>query len=256
MRFALSVCEKYNKFLSEPQEVITINEEMKREELSLTNQIDTEKLIGYLVTTNSGSNERKSNLQQAISIAQSVQSNLISAFLYLNCLDQIGDLFCEPNGKNKKNNDNAIKKALLEFGPELSQKQLSGLVNLRHALAHKMGLVNVNGKSYYKFIVTYDESSSDTIIPAPQKWDGKYKQQVDEVFSDKFDTKTSYVVNVHALGNLVQYVLNNIEKQKESRIFYVEWQAQDNNDSWNKRYQKRLREIAYRFFVYNKLNNK
>ena len=225
---------------------------MELKDLNSENHRQTKQLISYLVSNDSGYALRESNLHAAFSSAQSFgQSNLVAAFLYLNCLDQIGDLFCEPNGKGK-NNDNAIKKALEKFGPKLSQKKLHGLVNLRHALAHKMGLVNIKGNSNCKYIVSYDETSNEVIVPPQKIWNGKFEQGLPEIFSAKFDTKTSYVVNVFALRQMVQGVFNTIESQKDSLIFYLESNPQETTKCWNERYQTRLREIAYRFFVYYK----
>jgi hypothetical protein len=180
----------------------------------------------------------------------SSQSNVVSAFLYLNCLDQIGDLFCEPDGNCNANNDDAIKRALVKFGYDLGEEKLNALVSLRHALAHKMGLVNKYCNVNYKFIIKKGDKNSD-VVTCPQKtWDGEYKHNIDDIHKDKFREETSYIVNVSALGEITQNMCQTIAEQSDTLFFALKMRTNESTLKWNNRYQKRLREIGYRFFVY------
>lgn len=224
---------------------------MNINDLNSDNREQTKRLILYLVSEYSGSTSRESNLRSAILSAQMpLQSNVVSAFLYLNCLDQLGDLFCEPDGNRKENNDDAIKRALVKFGYDLGEKKLNALVSLRHALAHKMGLVNQYNNVNYKFIIKEGNQKGDVVVCPQTPWDGVYKHNIDEILKDKFWKATSYIVNVSALGEITNTILLRIAEQCETLHFALKPRKNESSQTWNNRYQKRMREISYRFFVY------
>ena len=100
------------------------------------------------------SNQWESNIQAALKSADLNQNlnHLVSAFLYLNCLNQIGSLFFNENGTG---NNNPIVKVLNryyqeEFGTntgneeidKVNQDKLDAIRYLRNSLAHNFGLVD------------------------------------------------------------------------------------------------------------------
>ncbi|MBO4372973.1 MAG: hypothetical protein J5826_08595 [Bacteroidales bacterium] len=232
--------------------------EQKEKELRET----TERLIENIVGRFSGYAKRDSTLQSALRIAnrQINETPLVSAFLYLNCLDQIGDLFgnktiINKNGEYNEDRTNPIKQALKMFLPpkiEYQNLNIDALVNLRHSLAHNLSMVNVKGNKKYKFILTVDNNEPMVVINPTNKngWDGHYYGNVNDVYTSKFNDYDCHTINVAALHHLVEDVLKEIMNQKSTILFAIQDVKDELEDDRFIRYENRLKEITYRFFVY------
>ncbi len=126
-----------------------------------------------------------------------------SLFLYLNCLEQIGTLFCDSTNKNGGTISNGIEKALIEFAFDLlSNEQRGALKKLRHSLAHNFGLVNYNEfRPDHKYLLIFDENKN-IIHPPCHKWNGDY--------SDKSED-TSTKIYVFSVIRLVEQIIQNLQ---------------------------------------------
>ena len=168
----------------------------------------------------------ESNIQAALKSAEQNQNlnHLVSAFLYLNCLNQIGSLFFNENGTG----------------------------NLRNSLAHNFGLVDPKSNKKYKFILT--NNSTRVVTPPTIEWKDAYQEEFRFILTDKHDTSTSYSIGVLALGQCVKTILSRIEQEFHDKefFFYLKQQPSETAEDKLERYAERLREIAYRFFVYYK----
>lgn len=121
-----------------------------------------------------------------------------SLLIYLNCLEQIGILFCE------RNKVNPIKKAINNFSSEsLSSEKVNVLKNLRNSLAHNFGLVNVNPKNkpLNKFLLIFEHN--DEIVKLPnKKWNGEYTVKSEE---------TSTVIYTYSVIELVEQIIAKLQ---------------------------------------------
>jgi len=132
----------------------------------------------------------------------------ISLMLYLNCLEQIGDLFC-PKDNNADNN--GIMKAIRTFSKDnLSEKEIEAIKCLRHALSHNFGLVRSKCSPFHKFSIAYQNSDSH-IIQLPQiPWNKDYSDK-----SERSNTKIS------AFGVIImaeQIIDNVIKEYKQGKL--------------------------------------
>ena len=212
----------------------------------------------------SNSEQWESNIQAALKSADLNQNlnHLVSAFLYLNCLNQIGSLFFNENGTG---NNNPIVKVhnryyQEEFGTntgneeidKVNQDKLDAIRYLRNSLAHNFGLVDPKSNKKYKFILT--NNSTRVVTPPTIEWKDAYQEEFRFILTDKHDTCTSYSIGVLALGQCIKTILSRIEQEFHDKefFFYLKQQPSETAEDKLERYAERLREIAYRFFVYYK----
>ena len=124
----------------------------------------------------------------------------LSLFLYLNCLEQIGILFCPVVGSDK----NGIVRALSKFASRLlNEKEIEALKCLRHSLAHSFGLVNVSrrGTPTHKYQLSLDDSCSTIIRTEITPWDKDYSNKTEE---------TSVIAYVFSIIRLVETIISEI----------------------------------------------
>lgn len=125
----------------------------------------------------------------------------LSLFLYLNCLEQIGNLFCPVIESDK----NGIVRAIKKFAPGiLDSDEIRTLAGLRHALAHSFGLVNlyppVNPKHKHKYQLSLEDS--DKIIRKEiTPWSGDYSEKSED---------TSVIAYVFSIIRLSERIFNEL----------------------------------------------
>ena len=120
-----------------------------------------------------------------------------SLYLYLNCLEQIGNLFCE------NNQIKGIRRAIDFLPPNtLSHEEIVAVRVLRNALAHQLGLMGS----------TYDNNKKKIF-----KWDGDCKDKKEE---------TSTLVFVYPFIRMAETIIANAKKayqdQKLSCLLSIE----------------------------------
>lgn len=121
-----------------------------------------------------------------------------ATFLYLNCLEQIGQIFC--NGSI----EDAIKSFARDSMPDKDAKLIQ---KLRHALAHSFGLVNISPRNHTptnKFILNWADDNTPVVIKAREEWGGNY--------NDKSNV-TSDTINVFKLFRLVEDIIKKLQEQ-------------------------------------------
>ena len=123
----------------------------------------------------------------------------LSLFLYLNCLEQIGNLFCPVIESDK----NGIVRSIKKFAPdELDEDEINILAGLRHALAHSFGLVNLSlsGKPKHKYQLSLEDS--DRIIRKEiTPWSGDYSEKSEG---------TSVIAYVFSIIRLSERIFNEL----------------------------------------------
>lgn len=134
-------------------------------------------------------------------LCNSDEADLFSSLLiYLNCLEQIGTLFC-----GKSNVKNGIIRTIKTYSPDLlSDEKQKALKNLRNSLAHNFGLVNItpNGKPISKYMLIY--AKDNDIIKLPQvKWNGDFFNKAEE---------TSIKVYVYSVIELVETIIRKLKE--------------------------------------------
>ena len=125
----------------------------------------------------------------------------LSLFLYLNCLEQIGILFCPLIGSD----NNGIVRALSRFASRLlNEKEIEALKCLRHSLAHSFGLVNVlpSGTPTHKYQLSLDDSSSTIIRTEITPWNKDYSNKAEE---------TSVIAYVFSIIRLVETIISKMK---------------------------------------------
>ena len=125
----------------------------------------------------------------------------LSLFLYLNCLEQIGILFCPLIGSD----NNGIVRALSRFASGLlNEKEIEALKCLRHSLAHSFGLVNVlpSGTPTHKYQLSLDDSSSTIIRTEITPWNKDYSNKAEE---------TSVIAYVFSIIRLVETIISKMK---------------------------------------------
>lgn len=139
---------------------------------------------------------------------------LVTVLLYLNSLEQIGNIF-------SKNNEYGIRYAIKLFADKnASIKQVFGqdfdtectmIQHLRHALAHNFGLVNIDPASKSpkeKFTLSYiNDKSAKVVTLSKIKWNGDYADKSDE---------TSVEINVPTLVKMTESIFAEAQNQFES----------------------------------------
>ncbi|MBO7461079.1 MAG: hypothetical protein J6T96_00625 [Bacteroidales bacterium] len=156
---------------------------------------------------------------------------MTSVLLYLNCLEQVGNIF-------SKDNEYGICNAIKLFADKnASIKQLFGqdfdiectmIQHLRHALAHNLGLVNIDPRSKSpkeKYCLTYEKDASAKVVTLPSEpWTGDY--------ADK-RTETSVKINVPTLIKLSETIIAEAQKQSD-KVF------ENKDDAWFSEIQTRF----------------
>lgn len=118
-------------------------------------------------------------------------TRFVGLSLYLFLLDMVGMVFKDKNYSGTFHiNENALKKALKQFAPSLSKKEMNTIISLRNCLAHNYGLIalpkNHNANNWnHQFTLIYspdkDEHGEDKIHPMiafPDiEWNGKYEER-------------------------------------------------------------------------------
>ncbi len=128
-----------------------------------------------------------------------------AAIVYLIILDQLGNIFIDPNLISKiQRNEGAIKVALKSFS-QLSCKDRSTISALRNGLAHNFSLCGSEGrfnkKNYYHFSLIYTEEHK-TLINSREQWDGTPQKK-----SEANETE----IGLHSLCDLVEGVIHIIK---------------------------------------------
>lgn len=138
-----------------------------------------------------------------------------SLLLYLNCLEQVGTIFGE---KNKYGSDNAIE---LFFNQDKNNKsykfteeEKKAIRNLRNALAHSVGLVNVeprNDEPIQKFLLCFNHKEIlNKVAETPSeenKWHGDYKDK---------NPKSSVKIYVVNLIDMIETIIANAQSQYQN----------------------------------------
>ena len=127
----------------------------------------------------------------------------LSLFLYLNCLEQIGILFCPLIGSD----NNGIVRALSRFASGLlNEKEIEALKCLRHSLAHSFGLVNVSrrGTPTHKYQLSLDDSCSTIIRTEITPWDKDYSNKTED---------TSVIAYVFSIIRFVETIISKVKKE-------------------------------------------
>lgn len=152
-------------------------------------------------------NFRQNRLEQIyanINCCNSDEGDLfLSLFLYLNCLEQIGILFCPVVGSDK----NGIVRAISKFASGfLNEKEIETLKCLRHSLAHSFGLVNVlpSGMPTHKFQLSLDDSCSTIIRTEITPWDKDYSNKTED---------TSVIAYVFSIIRFVETIISKVKKE-------------------------------------------
>ncbi len=140
-----------------------------------------------------------------------------SLYLYLNCLEQIGNLFCE------NNQIKGIRRAIDFLPPNtLSHEEIVAVRVLRNALAHQLGLMGStydnNKKKHFKFVLTFSEPTDDKSLKLPSiPWDGDCKDKKEE---------TNTLVFVYPFIRMAETIIANAKKayqdQKLSCLLSIE----------------------------------
>ena len=161
--------------------------------------------------------------QKGKSVPNETSFTMTSVLLYLNCLEQVGNIFSKDNEYGICNaiklfaDTNASIKQL--FGQDLA-KECEMIQHLRHALAHNLGLVNIDPRSKSpkeKFCLTYEKDSSAKVVTLPSEpWTGDY--------ADK-RTETSVKINVPTLIKLAETIITEAQKQSD-KVF------ENKDDAW------------------------
>lgn len=130
----------------------------------------------------------------------SEEADLFSGLLiYLICLEQIGVIFCE--GKDK------IDAAINTFYGDainLDKKQVEAIRNLRNALAHSFGLINIcQNLPRNKFLISFDENPKK-MVELPQS---TYSR-----FDDKED-KSETVIYAFSVISMVEQIMSELVKR-------------------------------------------
>lgn len=127
-----------------------------------------------------------------------------SLYLYLNCIEQIGNLFYSSE------KGNAIRKAIESLTPNiLSHDEITAIKALRNALAHRLGLMGTvkdeKRKSlFFKFSLHFSERSDNKILKLPlYPWNGDFKDKREE---------TSTMVYVFNFIKMAETVIANARK--------------------------------------------
>lgn len=132
----------------------------------------------------------------------------VSILLYLNSLEQLGNLFY--SRENTKNGitdtlNHASRIGIVDFS---DGEMPNAIKRLRHALAHNYSLVSMpnshsKDKIYYKYTFSY-ENRKDKILEMPKtNWNGNYKDKKED---------SSVIVYVIPLINKIEEI---IEKSKD-----------------------------------------
>lgn len=137
-----------------------------------------------------------------------------SLLLYLNCLEQVGTIFGE---KNKYGSDNAINLFINQSQESkyqsFNKEELEAIHNFRDALAHGLGLVNVNPHNnmpIQKFVLDFSHQETHKVVEIPSddiKWKGDYKDK---------DPKSSVKVLVPNLIEMIETIITNAQTQYQN----------------------------------------
>ncbi len=132
----------------------------------------------------------------------------VSILLYLNCLEQLGNLFYSKEKTRNGITDtlkHASKVGIVDF---VDGEMPNAIKRLRHALAHNYSLASMpnshsKDKVYYKYSFSY-ENKKDGILDMPKtNWNGNYKDKNED---------SSVIVYVIPLINKIEEI---IEKAKD-----------------------------------------
>lgn len=133
-------------------------------------------------------------------------NSFIALINYLLILDLIGEVFGLKGFTTKKNNN--IYKALKQFAPTISEKDIETIIALRNSLAHNYGLVNIpkseteNSTKRHKFILLHFESSF--LIKYPTTiWNGDFKEKSEDKSTQISTTKLIELIE-QSYKNLVK----------------------------------------------------
>ncbi|MDD6001222.1 MAG: hypothetical protein PUC50_03410 [Bacteroidales bacterium] len=140
---------------------------------------------------------------------------MCSLLLYLNCLEQVGTIFGD---KSNYGSDNAIE---LFFNQDKNNKsykfteeEKKAIRNLRNALAHSVGLVNVeprNDEPIQKFLLCFNHKEIlNKVAETPSeenKWHGDYKDK---------NPKSSVKIYVVNLIDMIETIIANAQSQYQN----------------------------------------
>ena len=151
----------------------------------------------------------KMKLGQFISPNVDIGDLFVATLLYLNGLEQLGNLFYSAEGTNNGISDvlmHAQNVGLVHFENENS---INALKRLRHALAHNYGLVSVppkhtKTKYYYKYILTFNHNTHKVIEMPKSEWECDYSNK---------SKRSSVIVHFYPLINMIENVFRNSQQE-------------------------------------------
>lgn len=139
--------------------------------------------------------------------------SFIGIINYLLILDLIGEAFCLKGFTTQKNNN--IYKALKQFSPTTSEKDIDTIIALRNSLAHNYGLINIpknekeNSSKRHKFILLHTENSF--LIKYPTiPWNGDFKE--------KSEDKSTHISTIKLIELIEQTYKNLVAKSENNEI--------------------------------------
>ena len=136
---------------------------------------------------------------------------LVAILLYLIALEQIGELFIEPQSGNG-NDPNGIAEALYKYSvlkdDENGSKadKIDAIKHLRHSLAHNFGLASDKQSQKYKYKLTFDNENKYIIKLSDKKWNGDCTVKSDE---------TSTKIHPINLIKEIERIISAIQSDKE-----------------------------------------
>ncbi len=190
--------------------------------------------------------------------------------LRLIALEQIGDLFCVSEEDTHKN---GIAKAVKTFMPELSLREIQGVVHLRHSLAHNFGRACIDEKQVeyytnenkklekkgeqpkynldecnYKYILHFERDNNNPMIRQPyREWNGNFQyDNLIDVASAKLNSMDSFEVCVPLLIEKIDGIFNDLKKKhRANELHFV---SKSGNSCLT---NEELSEIAFKYFIFN-----
>lgn len=132
-----------------------------------------------------------------------------SLLLYLNCLEQVGTIFGD---KSHYGSDNAIELFFNQDKTKIKEEEKKAIRNLRNALAHSVGLVNVdnNDKPQQKFLLDFSRQEKHEVVEIPStedKWQKDYKDK---------NPKSSVKIYVVNLIDMIETIIANAQSQYQN----------------------------------------
>ena len=133
----------------------------------------------------------------------------VATLLYLNSLEQLGNLFYSLEGTNNGISDVLAHAQIIGLVHFDDDNSINALKRLRHALAHNYGLVSIptnhsKDKIYYKYILTNNQDSHKVIEMPKREWNSDYSIKT---------KRSSVIIHFYPLVNLIENVFKNAQKE-------------------------------------------